>query len=434
VRLDAQLISAGVFIPAILITSALAQQRTPDAMPPEATAGEQKTQAPMTTDAHSLTALGRTIKGQPLVDDLDQCRSLLKHEWILSNMNNADFDAAIDAIVRDAPAGMTIAQLTFRLQRVLAMGGDGHAGIGQFPGALQTVQGVRPDFLIDMSGDGYTAYRVERAAGGSVNPKFDHRFLPVKEGYPHLLAIDGKPMAEWVRAASPYIYRGPGPGVQWQAMRILQELPFLRRELHLPENPTIRVRLASADRKEEVVIDAPTNPYQRWHFAVPKPERRIIEGHIGYLWIDNPASGGAETIVRGMPELRDTRGLILDLREQSGGRSQVRGGCEGGGRLRQGKLGRTRDRRNECLDRPEVFGSGGGAGSWEGVENWCFWQNRQNTLGWKRHYREKRQNLNRHLNISPEILRPFSKKKRILIGRRGRARAGGRRREIPLTV
>ncbi len=231
----------------IPIAPALAQQKLPEVKAPEVAAHELK--------AHSPASLGRAIKGQPLLDDLDQFRSLLKNEWILSNLNDADFGAAIDAISRDAPAGMTIAQLTFRLQRVLAMGGDGHAMIGQFPGALQTVQGKRPDFLIDMNGDGYTAYRVERVAGGSVNPKFEHRFLPLKEGYPHLLAIDGKPMAEWVRAASRYIYQGPSPGVRWQAMRILQELPFLRRELDLPDAPTIRVRLASADRKEEVEID-----------------------------------------------------------------------------------------------------------------------------------------------------------------------------------
>ncbi len=303
----------------ILLSSSFAQQTTPATASPEVAANQPKAEPSTESNPHTVATLGRDIKGQDLLDDLDQFRRLLKQEWILSNLNGADFDAAIDTIARDAQVGMTIAELTFRLQRVLAMGVDGHAAIGQFPVAMQTVQGVRPDFLIDMTGDGYTAYRVEHAAGGPVNPKLKHRFVPLKEGYPHLLAIDGKPMAEWVRAAAPYIYLGPDLGVRWRALRILQELPFLRRELHLPDSPSIRVRLASADLKDEVELDAPTNRYQRWHFAVPKPDWRILDGSFGYLWVRNPASGGAETIVEAMPKMRDTRGLIIDLRDNGGG-------------------------------------------------------------------------------------------------------------------
>lgn len=214
---------------------------------------------------------------------------------------------------------MTVAELTFRLQRVLAMGSDGHAEIAQFRGALTTIPGVRPDFLIDVDGDGYTAYRVEAAPGGPINPKFEHKFAPLKEGFPRLLSIDGKPISEWVRAAEPYIPRGSDSALRWRAMYILQELPFLRRALRLPNAPTIPVRLASADRKSEVEFDAPTNKYQRFHFAVPKPECRILDGNIGYLWISDPSSNGTEIIINGMPKLRETRGLVLDLRDNEGG-------------------------------------------------------------------------------------------------------------------
>ena len=318
-RLQASLASVGLLLSALVVPHALARQEPQEPNPPGNATDEPKSLALRPTDGHTLATLAQEIKGQPLLDDLDQFRSLLKRKWILSNLNDADFDAAIDAISQDAPACMTLAELTFRLQRVLALGRDGHAEMGQFYFAMRTVSGVFPDFLVDMTGEGYTAYLVEHAAGGPVNPQLEHRFVPLKEGYPHLLAIDGKQVAEWVQAATPYICKRPAPGVRWRAMRILQELPFLRRELHLPDSPTIRVRLASPDRKTEVEFDAPTNPYHRWHFAVPKPDWKILDGNIGYLWIQDPASGGAETIVRGMPKLRDTRGLIIDLRDNEGG-------------------------------------------------------------------------------------------------------------------
>jgi hypothetical protein len=307
-----------LLFPSILVSLALAQPKRPEPAPSKVSADKSKLN-PQEGGKDEVTSLRQNIAGQQLRDDLEQFRSLLKQEWILSNLNDADFDAAITSIARDADVGMTVAELTLRLQRVLAMSSDGHAAMGQFPGAMQTIEGVRPDFLIDISGEGYTAYRVEQAAGDPINPKRKHRFVPLKEGYPHLLAIDGLPVSDWVQAAEPYISRRPRLAMRWRAMRILQELPFLRRELHLPNPATIRLRLASTDRKSEIELDAPTNRYQRWHLKVPRPDSSILDGNIGYLWISNAASGGVEAIVKAMPKLRVTRGLIVDLRDNTGG-------------------------------------------------------------------------------------------------------------------
>lgn len=314
-RLLGSLATIGVGLSIPIAFPAQSEPQAPEPASPTATA-EGRTSG---GDEAQTTTLLRTIQGQALLDDLEQFRSLLKREWMLSNLNNADFDAAIDAIAREAPKGMTLAELTNRLQRVLAMGRDGHAAIGQFNLAMQTAPGVRPDFLVDLDGDGYTAYLVGPAGEGAIHPTFDHRFTPLRPGYPKLLSIDGRPVSEWVRAASPWISKGPDPGVRWRAMRILQELPFLRREMHQPESPSIRVRLASRDGSDEIEIDAPTTPHQRWHFPVPRPPWRVLDGNVGYLWVDNPAAGVVEMIIRAMPELRDTKGLVIDLRDNTGG-------------------------------------------------------------------------------------------------------------------
>ena len=46
--------------------------------------------------------LDRRLEGQPLFDDLAQFRKLLKTEWLQSNLTDADFDGAIDAVAQDA--------------------------------------------------------------------------------------------------------------------------------------------------------------------------------------------------------------------------------------------------------------------------------------------------------------------------------------------
>src|SRR5687768_4472371 len=102
------------------------------------TAGALGKEEPSATQAD--VNLGQRIAGKALVDDLQQRRSILKEQWILSNLNDADFDVALARIGQDAEAGMTLGELTLRLQRVIAMGADGHAEMTRLLPALRSTQ------------------------------------------------------------------------------------------------------------------------------------------------------------------------------------------------------------------------------------------------------------------------------------------------------
>jgi C-terminal processing protease CtpA/Prc len=67
-----------------------------------------------------------------------------------------------------------------------------------------------------------------------------------------------------------------------------------------------------------IEIDAPTGPYQQWHFQVSKPAWRVIDGRWGYVSIPDTFNLGTRAIVEGMANLRGTKGLVLDLRGNSG--------------------------------------------------------------------------------------------------------------------
>jgi C-terminal processing protease CtpA/Prc len=79
------------------------------------------------------------------------------------------------------------------------------------------------------------------------------------------------------------------------------------------------VRLASADGRRTIDIDAPTGKDSQFHFHVPKPDWGIIEGRIGYLNLRNSAGRVQTAIMETMPKLNSTEGLILDLRGNHGG-------------------------------------------------------------------------------------------------------------------
>jgi hypothetical protein len=265
------------------------------------------------------------IQGQALLDDVEEVRSLIKREWTLSNLTNADFDAALDAIAKDAPMGMTITELAFRLQRVLALGADGHARVGQFGDALQTVPGPRPNFLIDLAGNRYVALRIEHDPISRVNPWQNYRFAPLRDGYPYLVALDGVPVARYVEAAMPFVCQGTPTARRWRATELLRDLPALRREMKLPSPAHILVKLASTDGKSEVEFSAPVARDRRHAFQVPRPaESRLVDDEdFGYLWLGDCLGLGVKTFLQEWPKLQKTKGLILDLRDNEGGMLQL---------------------------------------------------------------------------------------------------------------
>jgi len=275
------------------------------------------------TNEDSTTKVNWAERLQPEVirADVEQFRGLLKSKWLVPPPEGADFDAALDGLAKRAAAGMTRSEFLIELQKILALGQDGHAVMTGWVGVLDsfgTDQGF-PNFLIDICGDNYIAYRVEHLPEGPVNPRRRYQFQLLREGFPYVSAIDGVPMEKWIARISRFVPRGPELSVRWRCMEYLQYLPFWRQQLGLPQSRQIKLQLTSTDKTERVEFDAPVGKYPLFHYKIPQPDWKIIDETYGYLWIRNPASGGSKVILEAMPRLRDTQGLIIDLRGNIGG-------------------------------------------------------------------------------------------------------------------
>jgi hypothetical protein len=267
-----------------------------------------------------LVEMSRDLSRDEARQDLAQFREILKREWILANLNDADFDAALDQIERDVCDGLSVAEMALRLHRVLCLGRDGHAEMQNVLPAFYTVTGISPKFLIDVCGDRYITYIPEYVAPGPVNPTIKYRFVLLRDGYPYLESIDGVPIETWVNAVDPYVPRAPKLARRWHCMDYLTlRFPYFRSELKLPQSPRIGVRLVSEDGMDKIDIDAPTFSGGHPHYNVPKPEWEILAGEIGYLSLINPAADGTALIIATMPKMRSTKGLVLDLRGNTGG-------------------------------------------------------------------------------------------------------------------
>lgn len=299
-----------------LIASALCIHALPAAASAEDAAPNPRPAAPA---APLPDEMGRMLNRQEALQDVAQFRDLLKREWMLANLNDANFAAALDQVERGIGDRRSVAELTLQLHRVLCLGRDGHAQMQNLLRAFDTVKGVNPKFILEPCGDRYIAYLPEHVAAGRVNPNISHRFVLLKDGYPYLESIDGVPIETWIKAVDPYVPRAPELARRFHCTRYLTlRLPFFRRELKLPPSPTVRVRLVSQNGADKIDLDATfTGAYS--HLNVPKPDWEILDGNIGYLSLPTPAGDVTAMIVAIMPKLRSTKGLVLDLRGNQGG-------------------------------------------------------------------------------------------------------------------
>jgi len=120
-------------------------------------------------------------------------------------------NAAIDALPRSRTAGMTVA--TFLRSGLAACsrwvrGGTPESSVLRCDA---DGPGVRPDFLIDVCAATATPPAASRSRRECCQLAPRHTFLPLNEGYPHLLLSTAHRCRSGVLAAEPYIYRGPDP-------------------------------------------------------------------------------------------------------------------------------------------------------------------------------------------------------------------------------
>lgn len=259
---------------------------------------------------HLPSAIGRELTAEEAHRDIAAFREIVRGQWLLSNVNDADFDAAIDALEVRARDGMTVADLTIGVQRILAMGADGHAEAGFFRRVLG-MSPNRPPFSIEPVGDRYVAV-------DSTNRRRNQLW---QDQFPYITAIDGVGIEKWVESAMEFSPRSHPLSQRTHAAAHLRYLGYFRKRLGLEDKKTISVTLESENgERHDVTVKADSRgaSWLRWN-EFPRPEWKILEGNIGYIWLDTSAADTQQLVLDVMPRLRHTEGLVLDLRGNEGG-------------------------------------------------------------------------------------------------------------------
>ena len=234
---------------------------------------------------------------------LDTFAAALDERWSYRHANHADFQTAIAALRKRIDRGISRDEFGIELQKIIALGIDGHSGVSgySFP------PGGRLPFLIETQGERFVAVNSERRA-----------FLA--EGFPFLIKIDGKPVAEWCAAAAVLVPKGSPQYIRERSLSRLRELDYWRGLINLPKKNTVEVELADKENKTRKTLTLPVANSPPAYGVWPAGSSRLLEGNIGYLRLPNMVKATSVAEIRTwMPRFRNTVGLVVDVRDNNGG-------------------------------------------------------------------------------------------------------------------
>jgi len=236
--------------------------------------------------------------------DLDYLEHMIDNCYSYAERRGVDWKIALDVlrkVVKDRK--ISSAELAARLERFITLFGDPHTALRVPPFYAPT---DRAGFLPLSEGGRVFVIREDRS--GFLDS--DHRYLK---------SIDGRPLADWLAAAS---HRTPKASPQYERQALvamLRQIKWLRTELQLPESDKVKLTLTNSDESAEVMREVSVDSNGGSDLRGRKTQ--VLDGNIGYLRIPSMRSDQEhmESLNNWMTQFKDTKGLIIDVRDNGGG-------------------------------------------------------------------------------------------------------------------
>ena len=241
--------------------------------------------------------------------DLDYLEHVLSKCFAYLELRPVDYRGALDAIRLSLGDETPVNTFELSVAKLITLFCDGHARM-HHPESLFLPEGCVP---YAAGSHGGRVFLFNAAGDGFLDPK-----------HPWVRTIDGKPIAEWMKVAGNLVVK---ESPQWHhrcALEILSYVNYLRAELGLPLPDTITLTLESDDRKAttELKMAVQRRPARRPDF--PRGETRQI-GEVGYFRLSRMTSSSRvlSDLDDWMSKFRNTKGLILDVRGNTGGTKSI---------------------------------------------------------------------------------------------------------------
>ena len=251
----------------------------------------------------------RFFTREELEEDLDYLEHILAHCFAYLELKPVDYRAALDAIRLSLDDRNRVNGFELQLAKLISLFCDGHARMQHHPSEYLPT--------------GYAPYSVGSYKGRLYlcNGNGDG-FLDSE--HPYVLSIDGRPVKDWLKVASYIVVKESSQWRLRQSLGMLRYVNYLRAELGLPRKPTISLELESEDgkKKRSLEVEVVRRPVRSIEF--PRGDSRRI-GDVGYIRISQMTSSTRflSRLEEWMENFKDTRGMIIDVRGNSGGTKDI---------------------------------------------------------------------------------------------------------------
>lgn len=287
--------------------------RTINLMQPKRVKRDHQTEVPSEFQYFAKTIPILKVPGEKwlskaqVADDLDELEWLLENRFSYLQRKEVDYKATLDTIRISLEYRMKRSQLAWKINKVLALFGDGHTTVSD-PVTNWICKEHLP-FLVGQYQERYFAFKEDRSDFWDPN-------------FPYITMIQHVPVAQWLDITKDAVPAGSEHYVRSQSIRNLRYYGIFARELGLPPVKSVPVQFTSKDgnnQKTTILSLVEKRPkYGSW----PQRENQILQENIGYLRLApfmDPRPEFLEKIIQNMNDFRDTKGLIIDIRGNGGG-------------------------------------------------------------------------------------------------------------------
>lgn len=240
--------------------------------------------------------------------DLEALHDIIRDRHSYVSAVAYPYERAIAAMSEQLPDEVSVRNLALQVQKLVQHLGDSHAQVVDW---MQALPGGHSPFAIGIENDRAFAYDPQA------------RIL-LDADHPFVRSIDGLPFFCWLERAGditsgPYASRSQRVA---RSLRLLRHVGYMRRELGLPDEPTIAVELCDAANRSVRIVPVPVA--ETLEASGPllslSNESGVRPGNIGYLRIYSQSDSAlAARIDALMAPLHDTDALIIDARQCGGG-------------------------------------------------------------------------------------------------------------------
>jgi hypothetical protein len=242
-----------------------------------------------------------------LISTVDEFQATLENQWSYLHAGETDLIQLISDLRDRVENGDVPAhRLPYELQKIVGAGIDGHASVSPtgFSGAYFL------PFLIEPIGDRFVAFLPDRSNLVAAN-------------YPYVVAINGRPIDEWIEKASEVVADGSPQLVNRRSVGELRRIDHWRTELGAEVVARAKISVQLTNLEYDLVINRDLNlvlnppKYGIWPRA--QDSGWMADDRVGYIRLAAMDRESVDVVNEWMPRFINAEGLIVDVRGNGGG-------------------------------------------------------------------------------------------------------------------